>query len=89
MIAIRLLVSVFIKESILTYYCKLFFGYLISKVFYSDGLICGIGMLFSVPFFYGFILLGLEQLYWIYILAFIGLWFINLNWALVGDILLV
>ena len=46
-------------------------------------------MLLSVPFFYGFVLIGLEELYWIYILAFIGLWFINLNWALVGDILLV
>lgn len=46
-------------------------------------------MLFSVPFFYGFTILALEPLYVMYILAFIGLWFINLNWALVGDILLV
>lgn len=55
----------------------------------ADALICGIGMLLSVPFFYGFLVAGLEPLYWIYILSFIALWFINLNWALVGDILLV
>lgn len=54
----------------------------------ADALICGIGMLLSVPFFYGFLVAGLEPLYWIYILSFIALWFINLNWALVGDILL-
>jgi hypothetical protein len=46
-------------------------------------------MLLSAPFFYGFLVAGTEPLYWIYILSFIALWFINLNWALVGDILLV
>ncbi len=46
-------------------------------------------MLLSAPFFYGFLVAGTGPLYWVYILSFIALWFINLNWALVGDILLV
>ena len=56
---------------------------------FLDALICGFGMLLSAPFFYGFLVAGTGPLYWIYILSFIALWFINLNWALVGDILLV
>ncbi|XP_046653023.1 protein spinster-like [Daphnia pulicaria] len=59
-----------------------------SKYPSADALICGVGMLLSAPFFYGFLVAGTEPLYWIYILSFIALWFINLNWALVGDILL-
>ena len=46
-------------------------------------------MLLSAPFFYGFLIAGLGPLYWIYILSFIALFLININWALVGDILLV
>lgn len=46
-------------------------------------------MICSAPFFYGLLVLSLGPIYVIYILAFLALWFINLNWALVGDILLV
>lgn len=58
-------------------------------LFSKDGIICGVGMLTSIPFFYAFVFGALQPLYVIYISAFIGLWCINLNWALVGDILLV
>ena len=54
-----------------------------------DALICGIGMLCSAPFFYAVLVLSLGPIYGIYALVFFALWFINLNWALVGDILLV
>ncbi|EFX72627.1 hypothetical protein DAPPUDRAFT_308133 [Daphnia pulex] len=54
----------------------------------ADAIICGVGMICSAPFFYGLLVLSLGPIYAIYILAFLALWFINLNWALVGDILL-
>lgn len=56
----------------------------------ADALICGVGLLCSVPFLYGVMLMALPGPLWtVYLLCFFGLWFINLNWALVGDILLV
>ncbi|XP_045032367.1 protein spinster homolog 1 isoform X1 [Daphnia magna] len=54
----------------------------------ADAIICGIGMICSAPFFYALLVLSLGSIYAIYVLAFLALWFINLNWALVGDILL-
>lgn len=62
---------------------------LIALTFFIDAIICGVGMICSAPFFYGLLVLSLGPIYAIYILAFVALWFINLNWALVGDILLV
>jgi len=62
---------------------------LIALTFFIDAIICGVGMICSAPFFYGLLVLSLGPIYAIYILAFLALWFINLNWALVGDILLV
>jgi hypothetical protein len=58
-------------------------------IVFLDAIICGVGMLCSAPFFYAVLVLALGPLWVIYILCFIALWFINLNWALVGDILLV
>jgi len=58
-------------------------------MFILDAIICGVGLLCSAPFFYGVLVLALGPLWVIYLLCFIALWFINLNWALVGDILLV
>lgn len=63
--------------------------HLIALTFFIDAIICGVGMICSAPFFYGLLVLSLGPIYAIYILAFLALWFINLNWALVGDILLV
>lgn len=46
-------------------------------------------MLCSAPFFYAVLVLAQGSIYNIYVLVFFALFFINLNWALVGDILLV
>ena len=55
----------------------------------TDAVICGLGLFASMQFFYFTSILALGPLYVIYIFSFLALWSINLNWALVGDVLLV
>jgi MFS transporter, Spinster family, sphingosine-1-phosphate transporter len=55
----------------------------------ADAVICGIGMLCSAPLFYGGIMLAIGPLEPVYALFFFAMWFLCLNWALVGDMLLV
>lgn len=54
-----------------------------------DALICAFGLLISSVFLYFSFVFAQEAVILSYILVFFGLLFINLNWALVGDILLV
>jgi len=53
-----------------------------------DALICGFGLSISSIFFYFSFLFASGNVYVTYTLVFFGLLFLNLNWALVGDILL-
>ena len=55
----------------------------------ADALICGFGLLLSSIFFYFCFVFAQEVVTVTYVLVFFGLLFLNLNWALVGDILLV
>lgn len=57
--------------------------------FLLDAVICGVAMICSAPFFYAVLVLSLGSIYTIYILVFFALWFLNMIWALIGDILLV
>jgi len=55
----------------------------------ADALICGFGLLLSSIFFYFCFVFAQEVVTVTYVLVFFGLLFLNLNWALVGDIFLV
>ena len=55
----------------------------------ADAVICGIGLLCSAPLFYGGLVLASGPIVPVYLLIFFALWFLCLNWALVGDMLLV
>ncbi len=55
----------------------------------ADAFICGLGLLCSAPLFYGALVLAVGPLAPVYVLFFIAMWCLCLNWALVGDILLV
>ncbi|KAK3852592.1 hypothetical protein Pcinc_040831, partial [Petrolisthes cinctipes] len=58
------------------------------KIPYADPVVCGIGLLFSVPFLLGAIILaGLDSIA-SYVVVFFGQIFLNLNWAVVTDIVL-
>lgn len=54
----------------------------------ADAFICGLGLLCSAPLFYGALVLAVGPLAPVYVLFFIAMWCLCLNWALVGDILL-
>jgi len=55
---------------------------------YVDAVICGGGLLISAAFFYASFVLSQGSIATDYVMIFFGLYFLNLNWALVGDILL-
>ncbi|KAK4300031.1 hypothetical protein Pmani_027733 [Petrolisthes manimaculis] len=58
------------------------------KIPYADPMVCGVGLLFSVPLFLGAIILaGLDTIA-SYVVVFFGQIFLNLNWAVVTDIVL-
>lgn len=63
--------------------------YLRTKFQQADPLICGIGLLISTPLFVGAMFVAKIDQLTCYILIFFGQLALNLNWAVVADILLV
>lgn len=63
--------------------------YLRSKIQQADPLICGIGLFLSTPLFIAAMLVAESNQLTCYILVFFGQLALNLNWAIVADILLV
>ena len=55
----------------------------------ADPLVCAVGMLLSAPLLYCGLMIATGPATWTYLCVFAGMWFLNLNWALVGDMLLV
>nr|XP_045618545.1 protein spinster-like isoform X2 [Procambarus clarkii] len=55
---------------------------------YADPLVCGVGLLFSVPLILGAMILAEFHTIASYIVVFFGQIFLNLNWAVVSDIVL-
>lgn len=60
-----------------------------SKIPQADPLVCGLGLLISTPLFAGAMILARYNKLLCYILIFNGQLALNLNWAIVADILLV
>ncbi|XP_045106251.1 protein spinster-like [Portunus trituberculatus] len=58
------------------------------KLPYADPLVCGLGLLFSVPLILGAMVLAEWNTIGSYIVVFFGQVFLNLNWAVVSDIVL-
>ena len=56
---------------------------------YADPMVCGIGLLASVPLILGAMILAEWNTVGSYIVVFFGQVFLNLNWAVVSDIVLV
>jgi len=54
----------------------------------ADPLVCAVGMLLSAPLLYCGLMIATGPATWTYLCVFAGMWFLNLNWALVGDMLL-
>ena len=59
------------------------------KIAWIDPIICGIGLLMSVPLIFGALYVLDQSVTWAFILMFIGQVFLNMNWAVVVDISLV
>lgn len=55
----------------------------------ADPLICAFGLIFSVPLLTGAMILVTENSIATYVLIFLGQLSLNMNWAIVADILLV
>ncbi len=55
----------------------------------ADPLICGFGVLSAVPLFFASMMLAAGPIAPTYITFFFAEWFVNLNWALATDMLLV
>lgn len=55
----------------------------------ADPDICGFGVLASVPLIYGMMILARGPEAPTYVTFFFGQWFLNLNWALATDMLMV
>lgn len=55
---------------------------------YADPLVCGVGLLVSVPFILGAMVLAEMNTVASYVVVFFGQIFLNLNWAVVSDIVL-
>lgn len=58
------------------------------KIPYADPLVCGVGLLVSVPLILGALILAEWDTVGSYVVVFFGQIFINLNWAVVSDIVL-
>uniref|UniRef100_A0A0P4WBV2 Major facilitator superfamily (MFS) profile domain-containing protein n=1 Tax=Scylla olivacea TaxID=85551 RepID=A0A0P4WBV2_SCYOL len=58
------------------------------KLPYADPLVCGLGLLFSVPLILGAMVLAEWNTIASYVVVFFGQVFLNLNWAVVSDIVL-
>lgn len=58
------------------------------KLPYADPLVCGIGLLISVPLILGAMVLAEWNTVASYVVVFFGQVFLNLNWAVVSDIVL-
>lgn len=54
-----------------------------------DPIICGMGLFLSFPLILGAMFLISADSVWAFVLMFFGVLALNLNWAIVGDILLV
>ncbi|KAG7176750.1 spinster-like [Homarus americanus] len=55
---------------------------------YADPVVCGVGLLLSVPFILGAMVLAENNTIGSFVVVFFGQIFINLNWAVVSDIVL-
>ncbi|KAK7058743.1 Protein spinster 3, partial [Halocaridina rubra] len=55
---------------------------------YADPLVCGTGLLFSFPLLVGAMLLAQFNTIASYVVVFFGQLFLNMNWAVVSDIVL-
>lgn len=58
------------------------------KLPYADPLVCGVGLLASVPLILGALILAEWNTVGSYVVVFFGQIFLNLNWAVVSDIVL-
>lgn len=58
------------------------------KIPYADPLVCGLGLIMSVPLILGAMVLAEWNTIGSYIVVFFGQVFLNLNWAVVSDIVL-
>lgn len=59
------------------------------KIAWIDPVICGMGLLISVPLVFGALYIVDQSVITSFILMFVGLMFLNMNWAVVVDISLV
>ena len=55
----------------------------------ADAVVCGFGLLISVGFMFWGLMVADRPMAYPFTVLFFAQWFLNLNWALVGDILLV
>ena len=55
----------------------------------ADPVVCAAGLLLSMPFMFGGAILCEYNTNWAYVLLFVGQVFLNLNWSIVADMLLV
>ena len=59
------------------------------KIDWIDPVICGVGLLISVPLIFGALYILDKSVIWAFIIMFLGQVFLNMNWAIVVDISLV
>lgn len=55
----------------------------------ADPVVCGLGMLLSTPLMLAALFIAGLNTTWCFVVVFFGQVFLNLNWAIVADILLV
>jgi len=56
------------------------------KIDWIDPVICGVGLLISVPLIFGALYILDKSVIWAFIIMFLGQVFLNMNWAIVVDI---
>ena len=59
------------------------------KIAWIDPVICGVGLLISVPLIFAALNIIDKSVIWAFVLMFLGQVFLNMNWAIVVDISLV